>query len=252
MSANNSNNSNPIHPNHVNPSPSVYSYGMNVSNPLNAGFALSLSGNPAMLAQLNLLAKNLSTDALNAASIITNNNPYNNTNNNLSNSGNKHELISEESAAEKRIKFTADKPSSSSSATPAADRNGAEVLRKRQHQKSDKQRRARIKDGLEQLRSLVSAHGKLESPDQASIVAASVQLLQQLTAEINQLKQQINQAKNEHNQIVHINNPNNNNLNNNLNNNSSTSNNSSRSDLLTLLHQTSLAQLNSISSPTNS
>ena len=72
-----------------------------------------------------------------------------------------------------------------------------ELQRKRQHQKSDKQRRAKIKDGMEQLKSLVSLHGKLESPDQASIVSASVDLVHALRQEIAGLKGEVERTKGE-------------------------------------------------------
>ena len=72
-----------------------------------------------------------------------------------------------------------------------------EQQRKRQHQKSDKQRRAKIKDGMEQLKALVSLHGRLESPDQASIVSASVDLVHALRTEIACLKQEVERARGE-------------------------------------------------------
>jgi hypothetical protein len=70
-----------------------------------------------------------------------------------------------------------------------------EQQRKRQHQKSDKQRRAKIKDGMEQLKALVSQHGKLESPDQASIVSASVDLVHSLRSEIAALKAEVDRGR---------------------------------------------------------
>ena len=96
-----------------------------------------------------------------------------------------------------------DAPSSPSSHTPSKrrsnddDKQRNELQRKRQHQKSDKQRRAKIKDGMEQLKSLVSQHGKLESPDQASIVSASVDLVHSLRSEIAALKQEVDRARGE-------------------------------------------------------
>ena len=72
-----------------------------------------------------------------------------------------------------------------------------EMQRKRQHQKSDKQRRAKIKDGMEQLKALVSLHGKLESPDQASIVSASVELVHALRQEISGLKAEVERTRGE-------------------------------------------------------
>ena len=72
-----------------------------------------------------------------------------------------------------------------------------ELQRKRQHQKSDKQRRAKIKDGMEQLKALVSLHGKLESPDQASIVSASVDLVHALRQEISGLKSEVERTRSE-------------------------------------------------------
>ena len=72
-----------------------------------------------------------------------------------------------------------------------------ELQRKRQHQKSDKQRRAKIKDGMEQLKALVSLHGKLESPDQASIVSASVDLVHALRQEIAGLKAEVERTRGE-------------------------------------------------------
>ena len=77
------------------------------------------------------------------------------------------------------------------------DKQRNELQRKRQHQKSDKQRRAKIKEGMEQLKALVSLHGKLESPDQASIVSASVDLVHSLRSEIASLKAEVDRAKGE-------------------------------------------------------
>lgn len=74
------------------------------------------------------------------------------------------------------------------------NKNRHDSLRKQQHQKSDKQRRAKIKEGMDQLKTLVSMHGKLESPDQASIVAASIELVHSLRSEIIGLKGQIDAA----------------------------------------------------------
>ena len=94
-------------------------------------------------------------------------------------------------------------PSPSSHNTPSKrrttddDKQRNELQRKRQHQKSDKQRRAKIKDGMEQLKSLVSQHGKLESPDQASIVSASVDLVHSLRSEIAALKAEVDRARGE-------------------------------------------------------
>jgi len=54
-------------------------------------------------------------------------------------------------------------------------------LRKK-HIVTDRQRRAKIKDGMEQLRSLLSSHGSFTT-DQVSIMMASVQLIQHLREE---------------------------------------------------------------------
>ena len=61
---------------------------------------------------------------------------------------------------------------------------------------TDKQRRAKIKDGLEHLRSLVALHGNASS-DQASIVNSSVDLVQQLVDERDGLKHELRQANDE-------------------------------------------------------
>jgi hypothetical protein len=66
--------------------------------------------------------------------------------------------------------------------------------RKRQHQKSDKQRRDKIKDGMEQLKALVSLQGRLESPEQAGIVGATVNLVHALRTEIACLRQVVERA----------------------------------------------------------
>ena len=84
------------------------------------------------------------------------------------------------------------RPSSSSRPSDAKPRD---LQRKRQHQKSDKQRRAKIKDGMEQLKALVAAHGRLDSPDQASIVSASVDLVHSLRQEIAALKSDLDRAR---------------------------------------------------------
>jgi len=61
---------------------------------------------------------------------------------------------------------------------------------------TDKQRRAKIKDGLEHLRSLVALHGNASS-DQASIVNSSVDLVQQLVNEREGLKVQLRKVGDE-------------------------------------------------------
>ena len=88
-------------------------------------------------------------------------------------------------------------PSSSTKKRSEEDKVRNELQRKRQHQKSDKQRRAKIKDGMEQLKALVSLHGKLESPDQASIVSASVDLVHALRQEIAGLKGEVERTRGE-------------------------------------------------------
>jgi len=140
----------------------------------------------------------------------------------------------------------------------SSHRARSEALRKRQHQKSDKQRRAKIKEGMDQLKSLVSMHGKLESPDQASIVSASVDLVHSLRAEISALKQQIEleQTKNNKQRQRSINyqqsaqqsNNNNNNNYNNSNNSSHIKNESPNNSIFpSSLNSASLSQINSFS-----
>ena len=87
--------------------------------------------------------------------------------------------------------------SASSKKRSEEEKQRNELQRKRQHQKSDKQRRAKIKDGMEQLKALVSLHGKLESPDQASIVSASVELVHALRQEIAGLKAEVERTRGE-------------------------------------------------------
>jgi hypothetical protein len=63
---------------------------------------------------------------------------------------------------------------------------GGKKLRKK-HIVTDRQRRAKIKDGMEQLRSLLSSHGSFTT-DQVSIMMASVSLIQKLREEVTALK----------------------------------------------------------------
>ena len=72
---------------------------------------------------------------------------------------------------------------------------GGKKLRKK-HIVTDRQRRAKIKDGMEQLRSLLSNHGSFTS-DQVSIMTASVQLIQQLRGEVSLLKSHTGQMRQE-------------------------------------------------------
>ena len=71
-----------------------------------------------------------------------------------------------------------------------------EGQRRMKRRLTDKQRRAKIKDGLEHLRSLVALHGNASS-DQASIVNSSVDLVQQLVDERESLKHQLRKAGDE-------------------------------------------------------
>ena len=91
-----------------------------------------------------------------------------------------------------------DNPSSLSNLTNRflpSDHRG-EGQRRMKRRLTDKQRRAKIKDGLEHLRSLVALHGNASS-DQASIVNSSVDLVQQLVNEREDLKLQLRQASDE-------------------------------------------------------
>ena len=80
---------------------------------------------------------------------------------------------------------------SSSSSAPS----GGKKLRKK-HIVTDRQRRAKIKEGMEQLRSLLSCHGSFTT-DQVSIMTASVQLIQKLKGELSTLKSHTSQLKDE-------------------------------------------------------
>ena len=71
------------------------------------------------------------------------------------------------------------------------------MQRKKQHRKSDRQRRAKIKHGMEQLKALVLLHNKLESLDRASVVSASVQLVQALRQELLELKAEVERTRRE-------------------------------------------------------
>ena len=71
-----------------------------------------------------------------------------------------------------------------------------EGQRRMKRRLTDKQRRAKIKDGLEQLRSLVALHGNASS-DQASIVNSSVDLVQQLVDERDELNTQLRRCGDE-------------------------------------------------------
>ena len=66
-------------------------------------------------------------------------------------------------------------------------------LRKK-HIVTDRQRRAKIKDGMEQLRSLLSSQGSFTT-DQVSIMMASVQLIQKLREELSALKSHTDQMR---------------------------------------------------------
>jgi hypothetical protein len=90
-------------------------------------------------------------------------------------------------------------PPDSSSASRAAEDPSAletdgqgevEVRRRTKRRLTDKQRRAKIKDGLKQLRRMVALHGSSTSSDQTALVN-SVDLLQQLVTEKEQLRQQL-------------------------------------------------------------
>ena len=70
---------------------------------------------------------------------------------------------------------------------------GGKKLRKK-HIVTDRQRRAKIKDGMEQLRSLLSSHGSFTT-DQVSIMMASVQLIQKLREEVSLLKSHTGELK---------------------------------------------------------
>ena len=95
--------------------------------------------------------------------------------------------------------------SSASSVTDAAslstprfdepDHRG-EGVRRAKRRLTDKQRRAKIKDGLEQLRSLVASHGNVSS-DQASIVQSSVELVEQLVEEREGLRTALRRVREE-------------------------------------------------------
>lgn len=61
---------------------------------------------------------------------------------------------------------------------------------------TDKQRRAKIKDGLEHLRSLVHMHGD-SSTDQASVVQSSISLIKQLVQQSSNMKNDLNKLKEE-------------------------------------------------------
>ena len=76
---------------------------------------------------------------------------------------------------------------SSSSQQPTEPEGRREGVRRAKRRLTDKQRRAKIKEGLEQLRALVALHGN-NSSDQASIVNSSVELLQQLVDEREALR----------------------------------------------------------------
>ena len=71
-----------------------------------------------------------------------------------------------------------------------------EGVRRAKRRLTDKQRRAKIKDGLEQLRSLVASHGNVSS-DQASIVQSSVELVQQLVLEREGLRGALRRVREE-------------------------------------------------------
>ena len=86
-------------------------------------------------------------------------------------------------------------PSSLSNRMLPSDHRG-EGQRRMKRRLTDKQRRAKIKDGLEHLRSLVALHGNASS-DQASIVNSSVDLVQQLVNEREDLKHQLRKAGDE-------------------------------------------------------
>ena len=81
--------------------------------------------------------------------------------------------------------------SSSSSGHPT----GGKKMRKK-HIVTDRQRRAKIKEGMEQLRTLLSSHGSFTT-DQVSIMMASVQLIQKLRGELSSVKQSTAQMKSE-------------------------------------------------------
>ena len=83
--------------------------------------------------------------------------------------------------------------SSSSSGGAAAGQAGGKKMRKK-HIVTDRQRRAKIKDGMEQLRTLLSSHGSFTT-DQVSIMMASVQLIQKLRGELSSVKQHTAQMK---------------------------------------------------------
>ena len=90
-------------------------------------------------------------------------------------------------------------PSISSASTKQTQVEHArtELHRKRRHQQSDKQRRARITDGMKHLKALVSLHGRLRSSDQAGIVSASVELVHALMQEIAELETEVELTRGE-------------------------------------------------------
>ena len=76
---------------------------------------------------------------------------------------------------------------------PDTEGEGKQRMRRRL---TDKQRRAKIKSGLENLRSLIALYGNASS-DQASIVSSSVGLIQQLVNEREDLKHQLRKVSDE-------------------------------------------------------
>ena len=72
---------------------------------------------------------------------------------------------------------------------------GGKKLRKK-HIVTDRQRRAKIKDGMEQLRGLLSIHGSFTT-DQVSIMNSSVQLINRLRTDVINAKHQLGNLKHE-------------------------------------------------------
>ena len=90
-----------------------------------------------------------------------------------------------------------DSPSSAASTQAPLETGGRhEGVRRAKRRLTDKQRRAKIKEGLEQLKVLVALHGN-NSSDQASIVNSSVDLVQQLVDERDGLKAAVRRVREE-------------------------------------------------------
>jgi hypothetical protein len=72
-----------------------------------------------------------------------------------------------------------------------------EDAKKVKHQLTDRQRRAKIKESMDQLKALVPLEAN-QKADQATIVASSVQLVQNLKDEVQQLKMKLQQLEISH------------------------------------------------------